>query len=69
MGSQAIAGIVTVLTAIIGVAILTQLVSSKSNTSGVINAAGTAFGTDLSVAMGNSFTGGGINVNNLVGHQ
>jgi hypothetical protein len=72
MGDQLIASVVTVATAIVGVAIIAVLVSQKANTSGVISAAGNAFANDLSVAVspvtgsssglgfGNSFTGGGV---------
>jgi hypothetical protein len=42
--------IVTVLTAIIGVAILAVLVSQKAQTSSVITSAGAAFANDLSAA-------------------
>jgi hypothetical protein len=42
--------IVTIATAIIGVAILAVLVSKKANTSGVIQAAGTAFSGALNAA-------------------
>lgn len=67
MGSQLIAGMVTVATAIIGVAILSALVSNRAQTSNVIKAATQGFGYDLGVALspvlGNlsttSFTGGG----------
>ena len=42
--------LVTIGTAIVGVAILSVLVSRKSNTAGVIQAAGSAFGNSLGVA-------------------
>jgi hypothetical protein len=45
-------GIVTILTAIVGVAILAVLVSSRSNTAGVLGAAGSAFSNALSAATG-----------------
>ena len=65
MSEQLITSIVTVLTAIIGVAILAVLVSKQSATVGVINAGSTGFsqilGTALSpVSGGSSF--GGINL-------
>lgn len=44
--------IVTIATAIVGVAILSVLVSSKSNTAGVIGAFGSAFSNSLSAATG-----------------
>jgi PRD1 phage membrane DNA delivery len=42
--------VVTILTAIVGVAILAVLVGQKSQTSSVIQAAGSAFGNSLAVA-------------------
>jgi PRD1 phage membrane DNA delivery len=45
-------GVVTIATAIVGVAILAVLVSSKSNTAGVLGAAGSAFSNSLSAATG-----------------
>ena len=50
MTDQLIGGIVTVATAIIGVAILAVLVSNNANTSGVIQSAGSAFSSALGVA-------------------
>lgn len=44
--------IVTIATAIVGVAILSVLVSRRSNTVGVIGAAGNAFSNALGVAAG-----------------
>ena len=38
-------GVVTILTAIVGVAILAVIVSKNANTSGVISAGGNAFAT------------------------
>ncbi len=43
---------VTILMAIVGVAILAVLVSSRSNTTGVIQALGSFFGNSLAVATG-----------------
>jgi uncharacterized membrane protein len=48
--SQATEAIVTILTAIVGVAILAVLVSKRSNTAGVLQAAGSAFSNALGVA-------------------
>lgn len=48
--NSAVEAIVTVLTGIIGVAILALLVSQKSNTSNVIQAAGSAFSNALGIA-------------------
>lgn len=67
MSDQLISSVVTVLTAIVGVAIIAVLVSQKANTAGVIQAGGSAFsgalGTALSPVTGSSsfgsFTGGG----------
>lgn len=55
--------VVTILTAIVGVAILAVIVSRNSNTAGVLSSAGSAFGNVLSVAVSpvtgaNSFGGG-----------
>jgi membrane DNA delivery protein len=68
MSNELITSVVTVLTGIIGVAIVATLVSKNANTSGVIQAGGSAFsqslGTALSPVTGasggfGSFTGGG----------
>lgn len=64
-----ITSVVTVLMAIIGVAILAVLVSKQSQTSTVIGAASRGFATDLSAALspisGGGFggLGGGLNLN------
>lgn len=69
MTDQLITSVVTVLTAIIGVAILAVLVSRQSNTSGVLSAGGSAFSGILGTALGPvsgqggrgfSFGGGGV---------
>ena len=63
MGDQLINSVASILTAIIGVAIIAVLVSKQANTSQVISSAGSAFGQDLGVAIspvtggGGSFTG------------
>ena len=61
MSDQLIGGVVTVATAIIGVAIIAVLVGSNARTSQVISAAGNAFAGALGVAegpvTGNSFGG------------
>ena len=63
MSEQLITSVVTVLTAIIGVAIIAVLVSKNANTSGVISAGGSAFssalGTALSPVTGYGSFGGG----------
>jgi hypothetical protein len=46
------AAVVTIATAIVGVALLAVLVSKNANTSGVLNAAGSAFSTALGAATG-----------------
>ena len=71
MGDQLITAMVTILTAIVGVAFLSVLVSKNSNTSGVISAGGSAFAQDLATAVspvsggslvsGLNFTGNSIN--------
>jgi PRD1 phage membrane DNA delivery len=66
MSDQFLTSLVTVATAIIGVAILAVLVSSKSNTTGVISAAGGAFAKDLSAAI-SPLGGGGNSFTNLTG--
>ena len=59
MSEQLVTSVVTVLTAIIGVAIIAVLVSKNANTSGVISAGGSAFsqalGTAISPVTGGSF--------------
>jgi len=66
MSDQLITSVVTVLTAIIGVAIIATLVSKNANTSQVLQAGGQAFssalGTALSPVTGSSFTGGGASL-------
>lgn len=58
MGDQLIVSITSILTAIVGVAIIAVLVSKNANTSGVISAGGSAFSQDLSTAL-SPVTGGG----------
>jgi len=55
-------GVVTVLTLIIGVAILAILVSPKARTSQVIQATASGFGNDLAVAE-SPVTGAQTNIN------
>jgi len=67
MADNLVTSVVTVLTAIIGVAIIAVLVSRNANTAGVLSAGGSAFsgalGTALSPVTGSTsfggFTGGG----------
>jgi hypothetical protein len=71
MGDQLISSVVTVATAIVGLAVIAVLVSKQANTSGVISAGASGFAQDLSAAVspitgasgfGSSFTGGGVGV-------
>lgn len=57
--SQMTETVVTIATAIVGVALLALIVSRRSNTAGVIQAAGSAFGNALGVAV-SPVTGGSI---------
>ena len=57
MGDELIKSIFTVLTAIVGVAIIAVLVSKNANTSAVISAGGSAFAQDLGAAV-SPVTGG-----------
>lgn len=59
--------IVTIATAIVGVAILAVLVSQKSNTAGVLAAAGSAFSNSLSAATGPVTGSTAASVNNIGG--
>lgn len=62
--------VVSILTAIVGVAILALLVSKNANTSGVITAGGSAFSSALSSAEAPVTGGsgiGGLQVENLAG--
>lgn len=59
--------IVTVAVAIVGVAILAVLVSRKSNTAGVLAAAGSAFANSLSAATGPVTGAVSAPVNNIGG--
>jgi len=65
MSESLVTSMVTVIMAIIGVAIIAVLVSGKSQTANVLKAGSSAFSTVLGSALspvtGNSFTGGGIN--------
>lgn len=59
--------IVTIAVAIVGVAILAVLVSQKSNTAGVLAAAGSAFSNSLSAATGPVTGATAAPVNNIGG--
>ena len=69
MSDQLIGGVVTVATAIIGVAIIAVLVGSNAKTSSVISSAGTAFSGALSAAEAPVTGGAGVNTGlpNLTG--
>lgn len=60
MGDKAITGLIAIVTAIIGVAIIAVLVSNQSNTSGVLSAGGSAFSNILKTAVSPVTGGGGI---------
>lgn len=62
MGDQVISGVVTVATAIIGVAIIAVLVGSNAKTSTVIQSAGQAFSSALGVAESPVTGGSGLSV-------
>lgn len=56
--------VVTIATAIVGIAILAVLVSNRSNTSGVITSAGNAFAKSIGAATGPVTGGGGFQMPN-----
>jgi hypothetical protein len=64
MGDQLINSVVTVATAIVGLAIIAALVSKNANTAGVVTASGNSFSQALTAALapvdGNSFGGGNM---------
>lgn len=62
LSEQLITSIVTVATAIIGVAIIAVLVSRQSDTSNVLGAAGNALAADLRAATMPVSGGGGITI-------
>lgn len=64
MGNEVVSGIVTIATAVVGIAIIAVLVSKQANTGSVISSATSGFAQDISAAVspitgGGSFTGGG----------
>ena len=63
--NQLVNGVIVVLTAIIGVAILSVILSKNSNTTGVVGAGANAFssilGTALSPVTGSSLSAGSFN--------
>jgi PRD1 phage membrane DNA delivery len=58
MGDEIIKSLFAVAAAIVGIAIVSVIVSSHSSTAGVIQAAGAALSTDISAAV-SPVTGGG----------
>jgi PRD1 phage membrane DNA delivery len=64
MGDQVIQGVVTIASAIVGIAIIAVLVSKQANTGSVISSAASGFAQDIGAAVspitgGSSFAGGG----------
>lgn len=59
MGNELISSVVTVLLAIVGVAIIATLVSNNANTTGVLSAGGSAFNQSLGAAL-SPVTGGSL---------
>lgn len=60
--NQATEAMVTIFTAIIGVALLAIIISQKSNTAGVLQAFGSMFSNALGVAV-SPVTGSRVNIN------
>lgn len=61
--NDAVHSIVSIFLAIVGVAIVAVLVSKNTQTSNVIQAAGSAFGNDLAVAIAPALGGGSVSPN------
>ena len=59
MSDHIVTSLVTVLMALIGVAIIAVLVSKQANTTGVLNAGGSAFSGVLGTALSPVVNGGG----------
>ena len=66
MSDQLIGGVVTVATAIIGVAIIAVLVGSNAKTSSVIQSAGQAFSGALGAAEAPVTGGAGVNLGSML---
>lgn len=62
MGEQTISSVLTVMVAIVGLAIIATLVSKNANTSQIIGTTGSAFSNALSAAEGPVLGGFGLNV-------
>ena len=65
MGDRTVTAIVSIITAIIGVAIVAVLVSNQAQTGSVITAGGTALGNVLKAAT-SPVSGGGLSIPNLI---
>lgn len=63
--NQLVNGVIVILTAIIGVAILSVIVSRQSNTAGVLSAGASAFSGILGTAMSPVTGGSGFGTGNL----
>lgn len=67
MDSQLTTAIVSILTAVVGVALLATIVSKNSNTTGVLNAGFSGFNSILGTALspvtgGGNFSANGFNI-------
>jgi hypothetical protein len=60
MSNELITSTVTVLTAIVGLAVIAVLVSKQANTSGVIQAGGSAFTSSIAAAVAPVTGGSGL---------
>lgn len=67
MGDELIKSIFAVAVGIIGVAIISVIISHDSNTAGVIQAAGSALSTDIQAAV-SPVTGGSGSLGGLLGN-
>lgn len=63
--NQSIAGIVTIATAIVGLAIIATLVSNRANTSNVIKSATGGFAQDITAAVAPVTGGAGLSLPSL----
>lgn len=60
MDQQLVTSVVTVATAIVGLAIIAVLVSKNANTAGVVQAGGSAFTSSIAAAVSPVTGGGGL---------
>lgn len=60
MGDNVISGVVTIATAIVGIAIIAVLVSKNAQTGNVIQSATSGFASDISAAVSPITGGGGL---------